>query len=148
MTPAALQAYLHAHIPISAAMDTRVLEAGPEGVAIHAPLEPNINHRATAFGGSVSAVAILAGWALVHVLLRHHGSDARTVIQRSGVYFHLPVEQDFQARAVPPTPTEWSRFTEALERWRKGRLHVRVEVSCAGQVVGIMDGEYVAMLGG
>lgn len=144
MTAQALQDYLHAHIPISAAMGTRVMEAGTDGVIIQAPLEPNINHRATAFGGSVSAVAILAGWAMVHTLLRHAGSDARTVIQRSGVYFHLPVKEDFEARALPPTPAEWGRFVEAMERWSKGRLHIRVEVACRGQVVGIMDGEYVA----
>ena len=147
MTPQALEAYLHAHIPLSAAMQARVVRAGPEGVVLEAPLEPNRNHRSTAFGGSVSTLAILAGWTLVHVLLRHAGSDARTVIQRSGVYFHLPVTEHFQARAIPPSASEWSRFQEALERWQKGRLPVRVEIVCRGQVVGIMDGEYVSMTG-
>lgn len=145
MTADELQAYLHAHIPISAAMGAAVVEAGPEGVVLRAPLGPNINHRATAFGGSVSAVAILAGWALVHTLVRRAGSDARTVIQRSGIYFHLPVKDDFEARALAPTPQEWARYVESMERWSKGRLHIRVEVSCRGQVVGIVDGEYVTM---
>lgn len=145
MNPQALERYLHAQIPLAAAMEVRVAQADPDGVVLGAPLGPNLNHRATAFGGSVSAVAILAGWTLTHVLLRHAGSDARTVIQRSGVYFHLPVEDDFQARAVPPTPAEWSRFSEALARWGKGRLPVRVEVTCRERVVGIMDAEYVSM---
>lgn len=142
-----LQEYLHAHIPLSAAMSAQVLEAGPDGVLLEAPLEPNLNHRDTAFGGSVSALAILAGWALVHVRLRAAGTSARTVIQRSEVSFREPVEDAFQARALPCDPAGWSRFLRTLQRWRRARLAVRVEVLCHGRVVGTMAGEYVSLLG-
>jgi thioesterase domain-containing protein len=55
-----LQAYLHAHIPLSAAMQVSVDAVAADGVTLRAPLAPNINHRETVFGGSASAVAILA----------------------------------------------------------------------------------------
>jgi len=57
-----LQDYLHEHIPISSAMGVRVVACDESGVRLTAPLYPNINHRATVFGGSASAVAILAAW--------------------------------------------------------------------------------------
>ena len=83
METGAVEAYLHEHIPLSAAMGTRVVRADPAEVRLEAPLEPNLNHRATAFGGSVAALAILAGWTVVHLRLRTEGVEARTVIQRS-----------------------------------------------------------------
>ena len=47
-----VQTYLHDHIPLSAAMGAGVSQADTEIVRLSAPLEPNLNHRATAFGGS------------------------------------------------------------------------------------------------
>ncbi|MET0363375.1 MAG: YiiD C-terminal domain-containing protein, partial [Sphingobium sp.] len=47
-----LQAYLHRQIPLSAAMQVSVQSAALESVTLSAPLEPNINHKSTAFGGS------------------------------------------------------------------------------------------------
>lgn len=59
-----LEQYLHEHIPLSRAMGVEVQEADWNGVTLRAPLAPNNNHRETVFGGSASAVAILAAWAL------------------------------------------------------------------------------------
>ena len=78
-----LTAYLHEHIPLTAAMGVRVLEARPERVRLRAPLGPNLNHRATAFGGSLSGLGILAGWCVMHVRLRPELPEARLVIARS-----------------------------------------------------------------
>ncbi len=141
----ALLAYLHEHIPLSARMGTRIVEAGPRGVLLEAPLEPNLNHRETAFGGSVAALAILAGWTLVHLRLRAEGIEARTVIQRGDVSFHEPVEEAFRAHALPPDPSTWSRFLRTLARRRKGRVTVRVDVLCGGRAVGGMNAAYVSL---
>lgn len=69
MSPGELQTYLHAHIPLSGAMQVSVVQAALEGVVLSAPLAPNINHRDTVFGGSASAVASLAAWSLLHTRL-------------------------------------------------------------------------------
>ena len=47
-------------MPLSQAMQVTVVEASFQQVVLTAPLAPNINHRETVFGGSASAVAILA----------------------------------------------------------------------------------------
>ncbi|WP_436054037.1 YiiD C-terminal domain-containing protein [Phenylobacterium sp. LjRoot225] len=45
---------------MSKAMQVEVIAAKTDATILRAPLEPNINHRETAFGGSVSALAILS----------------------------------------------------------------------------------------
>ena len=52
---AEVEDYLHQHIPLSLYMEVKVKQADEYGVTLQAPLEPNINHRSTVFGGSVSA---------------------------------------------------------------------------------------------
>jgi hypothetical protein len=54
MNNTALEQYLHEHIPLSAAMGVKVVQADPQCVVLTAPLAPNINHRDTVFGGSAS----------------------------------------------------------------------------------------------
>jgi len=143
----AVQRYLHEHIPLSSAMETRVRTATPLEVVIEAPLAPNLNHRATAFGGSVAALAILAGWTLVHLRLHAEGIDARSVIQRSDVRYLEPIEGTFDARAAEPAPDAWRRFLSSLRRWGRGRIRISVDVREAGALVGSLDADYVSLIG-
>ena len=64
-------------------MEVTVVEASPHQVVLSAPLAPNINHRDTVFGGSASAVAILAAWSMLHLRLSAEGLGSRLVIQRN-----------------------------------------------------------------
>lgn len=140
-----MEAYLREHIPLSGAMGVRVLDAGPERVRLTAPLEPNLNHRATAFGGSVAAVAILAGWTLVLTRLEREGSAARIVIQETSVRYDAPIHTSFDAVCEAPPAPAWERFTRTLARRGKARIRIEVRIESAGSVVARAEGAYVAL---
>jgi len=140
-----LQAYLHAHIPLSHAMQVSVLDITADSVLLAAPLAPNINHRETVFGGSASALAILSAWALLHTRLRDAGVASRLVIQRNTMDYELPIVGDFTARSSLADPDAWPQFTRMLSRRGKARMEVRAVLECAGQVVGRLSGEFVAL---
>ena len=125
-------------------MAVRVLEAGHR-VVLEAPLGPNVNHRSTAFGGSVAALAILAGWTLTDLRLRRDGIGARTVIQTSSVRFDAPIEGPFLASCGPVDPDGWARLCRALERRGRGRIKIQVEIRAAGELAGVFEGAYVAL---
>lgn len=144
MTPAELEAYLREHIPLSAAIGVRVVASSDDRVVLEAPLEPNLNHRATAFGGSVSATAILAGWTWLHLRLRTEGRAATTVIQESNVRYHAPIRDAFRAVAEPADERAWSRFTRMLERYGRGRIRVAVRVMSDGVEAARFEGNYVS----
>ena len=140
----ALEAYLHAHIPLSAAMQVSVVAVSSEAVTLAAPLAPNINHRSTAFGGSLSAVAILSAWSLVHLRLRAEGLHARLVIQSNRMDYDLPVEADFTAAASLADAAAWLPFCRMLNRKGLARIGVRSVVTCGDMVGGRLEGEFVA----
>lgn len=143
---AGLEAYLHEHIPLTRSMEVTVLEAGESEIVLEAPLEPNINHRDTVFGGSASALAILAGWAQVHVRLRREGhSPRRIVIQRNRMEYLLPIEGPFRARCGAPEPERWSRLLRMLDRRGIGRVGLEATLEAGGEVAGRFEGEYVVL---
>ena len=145
MTASELQAYLHAHIPLSAAMQVGVESVDALGVTLRAPLAPNINHRDTVFGGSASAVAILAAWSLLHTRLRAEGVVARLVIQSNTMDYLQPIAGDFTARSALVEPDQWPRFLHTLARMRRARLRVTAQLEGDGQVAGRLTGEFVAL---
>lgn len=141
-----LEAYLHDHIPLTEAMEVSVDTAQYDRIVLRAPLEPNINHRDTVFGGSASALAILAGWALVHVRMRELGhSPRRIVIQRNRMEYRRPIEGEFTAVCTGPEPEAWDRFMRILERRKMARITLEVSVEVNGEPAGHLEGAYVVV---
>lgn len=151
MTPSEIETYLHDHIPLSAAMGVQVFSCGEDGVTLTAPLAPNINHRATAFGGSVSAVAILSAWTWLHLRLRAEQRPSRLVIQRNTVDYHLPVTGAFRAECRAVGAEDFARFRRAFDRHGRGRLTVTATIHNdaaapdSALVAATFSGEFVAL---
>lgn len=144
MTPSDLERYLHEHIPLSRAMAVRVVSVADHGVMLGAPLGPNINHRDTVFGGSASAVAILAAWCLLHLRLSAQGLPSRVVIQRNTMEYIAPIAGDFTARSALPPGADWDRFVRMLQRKGRARISVDAVLDYEGRDAGRLSGEFVA----
>jgi len=147
MDPGELTLYLHQHIPLSQAMGVSVVAIDENAVTLRAPLAPNLNHQQTVFGGSASAVAILSGWALLHVRLHAEGSADRLVIQRNLMEYQQPIFGPFTARSTLERPDHWRQFTATLARKGRARVAVAAVLEHADQVVGRFNGQFVALAG-
>ena len=141
MTAPEVEAYLHAHIPISASMGVRALEAAPSKVVLSAPLGPNVNHQSTMFGGSESALAILSAWSLLRVRLGDFGGQI--VVQRNSTEYLRPVLEG--AVATCHAPASWAAFDAALARRGRARVALEAEVTSGGETAGRFSGVYVAL---
>jgi len=140
-----LEAYLHDRIPLTRAMAVEVRAAGIDGVELYAPLEPNINHRATVFGGSASAVAIAAAWSALRVRMLAAGIDARLVIRRNTMSYERPITTGFTASAAPPVGKAWERLVATAGRGRPARVNIVAYLHCEGQPVGELHGEFAVL---
>jgi thioesterase domain-containing protein len=145
VTAERLQASLRERIPLSGAMGVRVRVAEPGCVVVEAPLAPNVNHSGTVFGGSAAAVAVLAAWALVELRLEADGQAGRIVIRRSRMDFARPITADFEATATAPDIDDWTRLLQTLQRGRMGRIAVRSVLTCDGDRVGELEGEFAVL---
>jgi thioesterase domain-containing protein len=145
VNPIELEQYLHEHIPLSKAMQVSVLSVQAEGVSLRAPLAPNINHQDTLFGGSASAIAILAGWSLLYTRLAVLGFSSRLVIQRNSMSYELPIAGLFTARSFVRTPAAWEPFILTLKRKGRARLSVSCVLEYGGQPAARLEGEFVAL---
>ena len=140
-----LQSYLHENIPLTKAMCMEVVHSGEEGIRLRAPLAPNINHRQTAFGGSISALAMTAGWSYVHRRLQSLEMPARIVVSNAETRFLQPAVDDFEAWCPAPPDKLWTRFIATFQKKGKARLKLRAWVQCERETTAIFEAEYVAV---
>lgn len=128
-------------------MGVQVDAAGHDCVRLRAPLGPNINHEDTVFGGSASAVAILAAWSLVHVRMKAAGVRGRIVIRTNTMQYQKPIHGDFTATASNGSgdTASWTRLLAAISRKRMGRIAITSILECDGEQAGLLEGEFVVL---
>lgn len=117
------EAFLHEQIPITAAMGVSVAAyAAGEELTLTAPLTLNHNHLGTAFGGSLAAVATLAGYAFLWLELGDRA--AHVVVAESHLAYRRPVEGDIRAICRRPPGAELETFLSTYAQ--EGRARVRL----------------------
>lgn len=138
--------YIHNHIPITLHLGVKVKFYDGRSVALSAPIAPNLNHRNTAFGGSLSALAILSGWALLHLKLKEQDIRSRLVIQKSSFEFSDPIDKDFDATCSMPSNDLFEKFLRTLKKYKKARIRLTSKITSPSGKAGLHEGTYVAVI--
>jgi len=134
--------FFHKRIPLTHTMGVRVVPDAVYGFAVEAPVALNSNHLQTAFGGSVNAVATLAGYGLLWLELRE--DIAHVVIASSSIRFLQPVRELIKAICVRPETRELESFKAALRKKGKARITLSVHVDEANVRAAQFDATFVA----
>ena len=138
-----LQETLLREIPITRHLGLRVDGYKNEQLILSAPLAANINHKQTAFAGSLTGLATLAGWGRLWLLLREYGIPGKVVIQDSTSSYRQPVKSDFVAICQPLSSEQATKIAIALERHSKARAELKVEIRSDDVAAMSFKGRYV-----
>ena len=128
-----LESILHHDIPLTREMGLRVLDWQHDQLQLHLPLQANINHKSTMFGGSLYCGAVLAGWGWLHLRLKEEGiGDGHIVIQEGQISYPLPVTGDAVAICPAPDAAIWKKFLAMYRRYGRARLTLDTRILNAG----------------
>lgn len=139
-----LEDYLLAQVPVARAMQVRVQELSATGIALHAPLACNDNHKGTAFGGSQYALAALAGWGLLVAQLWSQELDGEIVIRDGEIRYREPVDGDLVLDCGPRHSREIAEFLERYRRQRVARITLFGRIAGRRGLATEFRGHYVA----
>jgi thioesterase domain-containing protein len=142
----ALQATFDHEIPITREIGIRVTDYDGMQLALTAPIERNINHKATAFAGSLNSVVTLAGWGMIWLLLKELDIAGTIVIQDSASHYRRPVTRDFNATCQRPGAEEVRQFAHTLRERGRARLELQATIHEYDILVMSFQGRYVALL--
>jgi thioesterase domain-containing protein len=136
--------FLHHQIPITKAMGFSIDEFTPSKIRISAKLEPNINHKATAFGGSINCLMTVCGWAMAFTHIKEVDPEAHIVIQKSNINYLLPVTEDFTAECTLSDESSSAKFIDMYKKHKKGRINLNVTCYKGDALLAYYQGQYVA----
>jgi thioesterase domain-containing protein len=97
-----------------------------ERLIVTAPLEPNHNHLGTAFGGSLAAIATLAGYGLLWLALEDR--SAHIVIRSSTINYRRPVSRNIRAICRRPDDATMAEFKSKFAHAGKARITLVVTI--------------------
>ncbi len=138
-----LEQVFREEIPLTQAIDARVREYTGQSLTLTAPLENNINHKNTAFGGSLYSVCVLSGWGLIFLLLKEQGLTGHIVIQESNTKFLNPVGDDLVATCTFNSEKQVERFITTFKRRGVARIKLTSQIQVKGDPAVIFSGSYV-----
>jgi thioesterase domain-containing protein len=141
-----LQSQIDLQITLAKPMGVLVESAEDSAVILRAPLARNANHKGTAFGGSLYALAVLAGWAWLTRDLASRELDADAVIQESSMRFLRPVRSELRASVEIPSGADIDKFHKVLKRAGRGRIHLRVDLREEHSLAAVFDGLFAAAM--
>lgn len=138
------ETFLHDRIPITRAMDIRVVAQGNSGFVLEAPVIQNSNHLGTGFAGSINAIATLAGYGLLWLELRAD-RGVYVVVAESSIRFLRPVHEIIRATCLRPKDSKLEKFKSAIATKRKARIRLEVVVEEGEVVAAQFQGDFVAL---
>jgi len=138
-----LQDILHTEIPLTKHIDISVIEYTDLSLTLNAPLDNNINHKCTAFGGSIYSVSVLSGWGLIYLLLKQHNLSGHIVIQESHTKFIKPVNTDITAICSFSSIDHYDKFLKMYKRKGLARIKLTSKISCNNTNAVLFNGTYV-----
>lgn len=130
-------------IPLSQHMAVQICADDDRGLILRAPLDPNSNHHGTAFGGSLSAIATLAGWGVASAALGDP-TDAQVIIGSQRMRFLRPISGDFEAVCPWPGPDKVEAFVERVHLRGRGEIELQVELKQQNERAAVFRGRYLA----
>lgn len=131
-------------IPLVAAMGVEIETLDQHGLTLTAAAALNRNHMGTGFGGSLQALATLAGWGIC-ILSLQDVADTRVVIRRSQMEFLTPVRGVLRAHCPWPDAPALRVFRNTVSRRGRSRLELTVTLPGDGRPAAVCEGVFVAI---
>ena len=138
-----LQKVLNAEIPLTSAISIKTEEYTGLSLSLSAPLEKNINHKSTAFGGSLYCVSVLSGWGLIYLTMKQLGLSGHIVIQESNTKFLRPVASDIIATSEFSSQAQCDKFIQMFKRKNIARVKLTSRIMSDNIPAVIFEGNYV-----
>lgn len=144
MNESEFEEFLHKNIPITKAMEIKVMELTKSRVRMLAKIEANINDKMTAFGGSINALMTICGWVMVFANIKEFDSEADIVVKKSTTNYLAPINEDFIAECELTDEEVRKEFLKWYAEHKKSRLNLKVSIKNETTTFAEYEGQYVA----
>lgn len=142
-----LTQFMETHLPIAADLGLQLSNYDGEQLVLSAPLTPNINDKATAFGGSIYCVCVMSCWGMVYLKALEHGIvKPSVVVSHAEIDYVRPVDTDIKAVCQLSNPGYFDTFFESYQERGKAKIDLYSTIGDADRPLVKFSGQF-ALIG-
>lgn len=137
--------FMQTHLPMAQQLGLRVAAFDGHQLHLAMPLTPNINDKATMFGGSLYCVSVMACWGMIYLRAKMAGIETpNVVVADAAIKYKLPVPGDCEAVCYVPGDVI-HKFESDLAAGHKGRMRLHSSIRTDAGVAVEFEGRYVLL---
>lgn len=141
-----LEKTIRQQIPALRQFSFHISELTPRTIRVDARLSDHINHKGTAFGGSLYQVALVASYGLfLHLMELNKIQTHDFVISKGEMHYRAPVTGNFHA-TLRVSEADADHFLQTLQSQKKAELWLRTQVYTAQKLGAELKARFVAFL--
>jgi thioesterase domain-containing protein len=138
-----IQNKIHTQIPMTKLMQLELKSIDNTTLITSAPLNINVNDKGTAFGGSLSSIAIISSWCMAYYLSKKLNiGESNIVIVNNETKFLRPVTKDIICTTYIPKEEEIKILKSKLEVKNSGTIKIYAQVIENGKICVDFRGTY------
>ena len=139
-----LQNKLHNEIPLTKMMGIKVQKYNEKELITTAPLEPNINDKGTAFGGSLATMTIISAWSLCWLIIEELGLQSNNIVVIKNEHsYKKPVTKDIVCFTTKPSIEEIEILKNKLLTKKSASIKIKSQIIEDGEICVDFMGYYV-----
>ncbi len=124
-----IQNKIHTQIPMTKLMQLELLSIDKNSLITTAPLKINVNDKGTAFGGSLSSIAIISSWCMAYYLSKRLNiENPNIVIFKNETKFIRPVTKDIICTSFIPNQEELSNLEVKLKTKNSASIKIHAQI--------------------
>ena len=120
--------FMHEQAPMTKYLNFKVEKFDVGIVKISAPFAADMDHKPTAFVGSINALTSVCGWAMVFMIIKEYNENPHITLLKSSVDYLLPINKDFSATCETVDGKKVDKFIKSYSKWGKSQVEVEVVV--------------------
>jgi thioesterase domain-containing protein len=138
-----LKQWIYQNIPALNNFEFEIESLGSDEVILKVPLKAHLNHKGTAFGGSLYNAAVLASYLLVYSEFKAVNVAADSFVISDGSMKYLkPVHQDFLVTVIWPK-SQRENVLKTLTSKGKARWVLKASLTVGGLLCAEFNGRFV-----
>lgn len=143
---ALLDEFFDQHLPITHYLNMRCHAFSGDAFSLAIDLQPSLNDKLTAFGGSLYCLCVMNGWGMIYLQCRQRGINPNMVISRAEIKYRAPVADEIiVAQCFQADSNYWDQFVDDVRRKGKAKTQVTSSIIGEGGEAVTFSGDYAVI---
>jgi thioesterase domain-containing protein len=140
-----LKEFFKSHLPLTQFMEMEVESYDGKRLILKAPLDPNINDKKTAFGGSLYNISVMACWGMAYLKTLEANIQCNQVVTKASIEYKAPVHGTLRATCIAPGDEVVNAFINNFNEKGRARITLNSTIECSGKTAVEFEGTYAIL---